>query len=86
MAKTRGMDCSCSGATSIRSTRKNSRRFVVIDGQPKYLTVYDFARADVPQSEAWHRVRDLNPWTHRVRPQLKLDAGSPAVFRRIWPA
>jgi hypothetical protein len=63
-----------------------ARRYVVIDGQPKYLTVYDFARADVPQSEAWNRVRDLNPWTHRVRPQLKLDAGSPAVFRRIWPA
>ena len=52
----------------------------------KYLTVYDFARADVPQSEPWNRVRDLNPWTHRIRPQLKLDAGSPAVFRRIWPA
>ena len=63
-----------------------ARRYVVIDGQPKYLTVYDFARADVPQSEPWNRVRDLNPWTHRVRPQLKLDAGSPAVFRRIWPA
>jgi hypothetical protein len=63
-----------------------ARRYVVIDGQPKYLTVYDFARADVPQSEACNRVRDLNPWTHRVRPQLKLDAGSPAVFRRIWPA
>jgi hypothetical protein len=63
-----------------------ARRFVVIDGQPKYLTVYDFPRADVPQSEAWNRARDLNPWTHRVRPQLKLDAGSPAVFRRIWPA
>jgi hypothetical protein len=29
-----------------------ARRYVVIDGQPKYLTVYDFARADVPQSEA----------------------------------
>jgi hypothetical protein len=56
------------------------------DGQPKYLTVYDFARADVPQSEPWNRVRDLNSWTHRIGPQLKLDAGSPAVFRRIWPA
>jgi hypothetical protein len=28
----------------------------------------DPERADVPQSEAWNRVRDLNPWTHRVRP------------------
>ena len=69
-----------------RARRPPARRFVAIDGQPKYLTVYDFERADVPQNEACNRVRDLNPWTQRIRPQLKLDAGSPAVFRRIWPA
>jgi hypothetical protein len=64
---------------------KGVRRFLVVDGQPKYLTVYDFERADVPESEAWKRVRDSNPWTHRVRPFLRLDPGSPAVFRRIHP-
>jgi hypothetical protein len=64
---------------------KAVRRFTVIDGQPKYLTVYDFERPDVPDSEAWNRVRDSNPWTRRVRPALLLDAGSPAVFRRIYP-
>jgi hypothetical protein len=63
-----------------------ARRFLVIDGAPKYLTVYEFAHADVPQSEAWRTVRDRNPWTHRVRPQIRLDVGSPAVFRRILPA
>lgn len=62
-----------------------ARRFVVVDGQPKYLTVYDFARADVPESEAWQRARESNPWTARVRPQMTLDAGSPGVYRRIWP-
>ena len=62
-----------------------ARRFVVVDGQPKYLTVYDFARADVPESEAWHRARESNPWTARVRPHLIFDAGSPGVYRRIWP-
>jgi hypothetical protein len=61
------------------------RRFTVIDGQPKYLTVYDFARPDVPESEPWNRVRDSNPWTHRVRPTIRLDPGSPAVFKRIYP-
>jgi hypothetical protein len=64
---------------------KGVRRFTVIDGQPKYLTVYDFERADVPESEAWKRVRENNPWTHRIRPMIRLDAGSPAVFRRIYP-
>jgi len=61
------------------------RRFVVIDGQPKYLTVYEFERPDVPQSAAWNKVRDGNPWTRRIRPHLRLDEGSPAVFRRIYP-
>jgi hypothetical protein len=61
------------------------RRFTVIDGQPKYLTVYDFARAEVSESEAWNRVRDSNPWTRRVRPVMRLDPGSPAVFKRIYP-
>ena len=29
-----------------------ARRFVAVDGQPRYLTVYEFERADVPDSEA----------------------------------
>ena len=63
-----------------------ARRFVVVDGQPKYLTVYEFERADVPRGRGVEPRARRNPWTHRVRPQLRLDAGSPAVFRRIWPA
>ncbi len=62
-----------------------ARRYVVIDGQPKYLTVYEFDRPGVPDSEAWNRVRDSNPWTKRVRPQLRLDPGSPVVYQRIYP-
>jgi hypothetical protein len=61
------------------------RRFMAVDAQPKYLTVYEFERPDVPESAEWNRVRDANPWTKRVRPHMRLDAGSPAVFRRIWP-
>jgi hypothetical protein len=64
---------------------KAVRRFLVIEGQPKYLTVYDFERADVSESAPWKTVRDSNPWTHRVRPFLRLDPGSPAVFKRIYP-
>jgi hypothetical protein len=58
---------------------------MAVEGQPKYLTVYEFERADVPDGEAWNRVRDANPWTRRVRPHMRLDAGSPAVFKRITP-
>jgi len=63
-----------------------ARRFAVIDGQPKYLTVYEFERADVPESEAWARARVGNPWNLRMRPQLLLDEGSPGVYERIFPA
>ena len=62
-----------------------ARRFVVIDGQPKYLTVYEFERPDVPESEAWQRARTSNPWSARIRPCMQLDEGSPGVYRRIYP-
>src|SRR5574342_481325 len=59
-----------------------ARRFMAVEGQPKYLTVYEFERPDVPDSEPWNRVRDANPWTRQVRHHMRLDAGSPAVFKR----
>jgi hypothetical protein len=52
---------------------------------PDYLTVYEFERPDVPDTEAWNRVRDANPWTRRVRHHMRLDAGSPVVYKRITP-
>lgn len=63
-----------------------ARRFVVIDGQPKYLTVYEFEHAKVSESEAWLAHRFGDPWTRRVRRVLQLDEGSPGVYRRIYPA
>ncbi len=62
-----------------------ARRFVAVDGQPKYLTLYELERAEVPDSEAWARARELNPWNRRIRPQMRMDPGSPGVYRRIWP-
>lgn len=62
-----------------------ARRYVAVEGQPKYLTLYEFEHAQVPDSEAWTRARDSNPWTRRVRPYLRHDEGSPGVYRRIYP-
>jgi hypothetical protein len=56
-----------------------------VEGQPKYLTLYEFEHVGVPDSEAWNRTRDSNPWTRRVRPYLRHDEGSPGVYRRIHP-
>jgi len=62
-----------------------ARRFVAVDGVPKYLTVYEFAHAGVPDSEAWNRARHGNPWNARMRPHVQLDEGSPSVLKRIYP-
>jgi hypothetical protein len=62
-----------------------ARRYVAVDAQPKYLTVYEFERGDVPDSEAWHTARESSPWSRRIRPVMRLDPGSPAVYRRIRP-
>ena len=63
-----------------------ARRFVAIEGEPKYLTVYEFANASVPDSKEWAEARVGNPWNLRMRPHVQLDEGSPAVFQRIFPA
>jgi hypothetical protein len=63
-----------------------ARRFVAVEAVPKYLTVYEFSNAGVPDSAEWVAARDGNPWNKRMRPHVRLDEGSPAVFERIWPA
>jgi hypothetical protein len=63
----------------------DARRWVAIEGQPKYLTLYEFEHEGVPESADWAKARDSNPWTRRVRPYLRHDAGSPGVYRRIYP-
>jgi hypothetical protein len=62
-----------------------ARRFVAVEGQPKYLTVYEFEHARVSETEAWSRARLSNPWTRRVQPNLRHDEGSPGVYQRIYP-
>jgi hypothetical protein len=62
-----------------------ARRYMAVEAQPKYLTVYEFENAGVPNTPEWAAARASNPWSARVRPHLRLDAGSPAVFQRILP-
>jgi len=62
-----------------------ARRYVAVDCQPKYMTVYEFEHPTVSESETWRKVSNSNPWTHRVRPNMRLDEGSPAILERIYP-
>ena len=62
------------------------RRFMAIEAQPKYLTVYEFENPGVPDSNDWMAARGLIiRWSRRVRTGMRLDEGSPAVFERIFP-
>jgi hypothetical protein len=62
-----------------------ARRYVAVDGQPKYLTLYEFANPTVSETPEWDRARDSNPWSNRIRAFMRHDVGSPGVYRRIWP-
>ncbi|HTV90912.1 MAG TPA: hypothetical protein VME41_18015 [Stellaceae bacterium] len=48
---------------------------MVWNGQPQYLTLYEFERPDVSESEPWARVRAF----------MRHDVGSPGVYRRLYP-
>jgi hypothetical protein len=62
-----------------------ARRYVAIDGQPKYLTLYEFEHAGVSETPEWDKARDSNPWSNRVRAFMRHDVGSPGVYRRLYP-
>ncbi len=62
-----------------------ARRYVAIDSQPKYLTLYEFENAHVSESDPWVRARDANAWSNRIRPYMRHDVGSPGVYRRVFP-
>jgi hypothetical protein len=62
-----------------------ARRYVAVDAQPKYLTLYEFENAHVSESAPWNAARDSNPWSNRIRPYMRHDVGSPGVYRRVFP-
>jgi len=62
-----------------------ARRFVTVESQPKYLTLYEFENPKVPESAAWDKMRNSNPWSDRIRPIMRHDVGSPGVYQRILP-
>jgi hypothetical protein len=49
-----------------------ARRYVSLQGTPKYVALYDTAEAQVLQSEPYLKVLDnATPWTQRVRPYFQ---------------
>jgi len=60
-----------------------ARRYIAVEGDPKYLAVYEMADAEATKSAAWEEARNYGR-TAQLRPHLKdLKA---IVARRIFPA
>jgi len=50
----------------------NARRYVALQGAPKYLALYDTVDAQVLQSDTYLQVlNNATPWTQRVRPHFQ---------------
>ncbi len=61
------------------------RRYHVIDGSPKYTTVYEFEHEKVPESMAWNAGRGEDKMHDYIGGSYGHAAGSPGVYRRISP-
>lgn len=44
----------------------SGRRFVSVEGAPKYLALYDLESPDVLQSEAYRKIWGPSEWTQRI--------------------
>jgi hypothetical protein len=47
-----------------------ARRFLAVDGRPKYMAVYELETPDVVKSAAWAKARDT-VWTEKIRPHMQ---------------
>jgi hypothetical protein len=48
-----------------------ARRFMAVEGKPKYLALYDLESPEVMQSAAYKRIRYASEWTRRMEPRFK---------------
>jgi antibiotic biosynthesis monooxygenase (ABM) superfamily enzyme len=59
-----------------------ARRYVAVEGDPKYLAIYEMREGGIPKTPEWNRARDFGR-TAQIRPHLK-DLQT-VVARRILP-
>lgn len=63
-----------------------ARRFRVVEGDTRYATVYEFEGEKVSETPAWDAQREgSSPRSGRMREAMTHAAGSPGVYRRIYP-
>ena len=61
------------------------RRYHVVEGSPKYTTVYEFEHEKVPESIAWNVGRADDKMHEYIGGDYEHAPGSPGVYIRISP-
>ena len=63
-----------------------ARRYQAAEGERSFATVYEFANDKVSESAEWsHQREHSSPRSGRMRGLMTRAAGSPGVYRRIFP-
>jgi hypothetical protein len=64
-----------------------ARRYRVVEGESGYTTVYEFEHDKVSETPEWnHQRQHSSARSDRMRDVMTHAAGSPGVYRRIYPA
>jgi hypothetical protein len=61
----------------------SSRRFVSVEGEPKYLAFYELEDPQVLESEAYRAMQPPSEWTQRLTPHFTSFTRN--VYRDITP-
>jgi hypothetical protein len=63
-----------------------ARRYRIVDGESRYTTMYEFENEKVSETTEWNKQREgSSPRSGRMRDVMTHLAGSPGVYRRIYP-
>lgn len=60
------------------------RRYRAVEGQPTYLTLYEFEHPKVSESAAWMAQRDASPVNQKMREHMKHAPGSPGIWMKTF--
>jgi hypothetical protein len=61
------------------------RRYNAVEGEPKYVTVYEFEHEKVPETQEWEARRRQDRMHEYIGGDYGHAPGSPGVYRRILP-
>ena len=62
------------------------RRYHAVEGEPKYMTVYEFEHEKVPETQEWRERRGQDRMHEYIGGTYGHAPGSAGVYRRILPA